>query len=317
MQPQLRFEPVSFSWVALHPQPKGVLQFIGGAFFGSLPTLFYRYLLRQLFEAGYTLIVFPFRFSFRHWSIALSLLEEQRRLRPILQVMASQAGYKTELYSQPSSYAWIGHSLGCKYIALLELLSGHDWQADIADCIDAKTLQYLAMRLPQAEAIRGQPSLLMAPDISDTESAIPIKPIARWLDHMGWGAKPTRRQTKNLIKRSRLFRLTAMISFDRDSIAGSVLDQEEEKSDVLWLVRQLQPAGLLNREIPGKHLEPIGIQLGRYLVDLNPLDKFIKPLSDRQLEQVALELLDLLEERSQLSAASVPLAEAIAAEVSA
>jgi len=52
MQSSFRFQPLLFSWVALHPKPKGVIQFVGGAFFGSFPTLFYRYFLSQLFEAG-------------------------------------------------------------------------------------------------------------------------------------------------------------------------------------------------------------------------------------------------------------------------
>jgi hypothetical protein len=64
--PNLNFQPVSFSWLALHPQPQGVIQFIGGAFFGSLPTLSYRDLLHRLYDAGYTVVAIPFRFSFRH-----------------------------------------------------------------------------------------------------------------------------------------------------------------------------------------------------------------------------------------------------------
>ena len=52
MPSHLHFQPISFSWVALHPQPKGVIQFMGGAFFGSFPTVFYRYFLGQLFESG-------------------------------------------------------------------------------------------------------------------------------------------------------------------------------------------------------------------------------------------------------------------------
>ncbi|NEP08175.1 MAG: hypothetical protein F6K34_27435, partial [Okeania sp. SIO4D6] len=42
----------------------------------------------------------------------------------------------------------------------------------------------------------------------------------------------------------------------------------------------------------GKHLEPVGIKVGNYIVDLNPLDKFIQPIERRYLEQVALHLLD-------------------------
>jgi len=31
----LRFRPISNSWVAVHPRPRGVVQFVGGAFFGE------------------------------------------------------------------------------------------------------------------------------------------------------------------------------------------------------------------------------------------------------------------------------------------
>ena len=30
----MKFQPIAHSWVALHPEPKGIIQFIGGAFFG-------------------------------------------------------------------------------------------------------------------------------------------------------------------------------------------------------------------------------------------------------------------------------------------
>ncbi|NEP84964.1 MAG: hypothetical protein F6K39_46810 [Okeania sp. SIO3B3] len=49
--------------------------------------------------------------------------------------------------------------------------------------------------------------------------------------------------------------------------------------------------GLLHQEIQGKHLEPVGIKIGNYIVYLNPLDKFIQPISHRYLEQVALHFL--------------------------
>jgi hypothetical protein len=63
----MKFQPISRSWVAIHPQPKGVIQFIGGAFFGTfVPTFFYRGLLSFLYNQGYTIIVLPFSFTFNH-----------------------------------------------------------------------------------------------------------------------------------------------------------------------------------------------------------------------------------------------------------
>ena len=37
MPASFEFKVISSSWVALHPEPDGVVQFIGGAFFGTLP----------------------------------------------------------------------------------------------------------------------------------------------------------------------------------------------------------------------------------------------------------------------------------------
>lgn len=276
-----KFQPLSSSWVALHPQPQGVIQFMGGAFFGTFPTLFYRHLFNQLFQAGYTLVALPFRFSFRHWSIALSLLAEQQRLRHLLPAQAHRQGYAADLYAEPASYVWLGHSLGCKYIALLELLSDRSYPAVVAETIGDQTAQWLQQRLADLgqSDICNQPSLLLAPDMSDTTSAIPWKGLARWLDQCQLGVRPTRRQTQALIDRSRLFHLTGLISFGQDGVAGSIQDASADESDVLWLYRHLQDKGLLHQELPGKHLEPMGVRVGRWLVDLNPLDKFAKPLS--------------------------------------
>src|SRR5689334_8122940 len=111
MAENLKFVPLSFSWVAIHPEPKGVIQFIGGAFFGTFPTLFYRYFFEKLYEEGYTIIALPFRFSFRHWQIAISLLKEQETLQKELLKITCDP-----LYRDNTKYFWIGHSLGCKYI---------------------------------------------------------------------------------------------------------------------------------------------------------------------------------------------------------
>ncbi|MBD2498458.1 DUF1350 family protein [Nostoc sp. FACHB-280] len=121
---KLRFKPVSFSWVALHPQPKGVIQFIGGAFFGTFgPMFFYRYLLECLYQQGYTIILLPFNFTFDHYREAGFLIREQYKLIPELVRMAEVAGYDYKIYLDDSNFSWIGHSIGCKYIALLEAFS--------------------------------------------------------------------------------------------------------------------------------------------------------------------------------------------------
>lgn len=311
MRETFKFSPASFSWVAVHPNPKGVIQFIGGAFFGTFPTLFYRYFLQSLFEEGYTIIALPFRFSFRHWPIAIDLLKEQERLRHELTAIAHRLGYEDEVYQNKANYFWLGHSLGCKYIALLEFLSGQQWK-QITSCVEQAACQQIEAIIADAglknASIIDQPSLLIAPDISDTESAIPIRAIARFLDRVGLGVKPTRGQTQCLIDRSLLFNLTALISFDRDTLAGSETDEFKsqkirDNSDVFWLIGQLKKRKfpILYQELRGKHLEPLGVRVGELIVDLNPFDKFMKPIKDRELEGCVIQALDLLGQRqSQL-----------------
>jgi Protein of unknown function (DUF1350) len=308
MSKQFKFQPISFSWVAIHPQPKGVVQFIGGSFFGSFPTLFYRYFLQQLFEEGYTVIALPFRFTFRHWQIALGLLKEQEILRKELTEIAQKLGYESKIYQELSSYFWVGHSLGCKYIALLEFLSDDRYPNIVdkfSDRPDYEQIQSLIQSLDiKKPSIKNQPSLLIAPDISNTESAIPVRSLAKLLDKFGLGVLPTREQTQCFIASSSLFNLTAIISFDRDDIAGSIKDinkipEQQKMSDVLWLIKQLnqRKLSLLSQEIEGKHLEPVGIKISTYIVDLNPWDKFIKPLKSRLLEHWSVRLLDALKKR--------------------
>lgn len=308
MSNTFKFQPVSFSWVAIHPQPKGVVQFIGGSFFGSFPTLFYRYFLQQLFEEGYTVVALPFRFTFRHWPIAIGLLKEQQILRTELTKIAQKLGYESEIYQELSSYFWVGHSLGCKYIALLEFLSDDRYPSIVdkfCDRADYQKIQNLIENLGiDRPSIKGQPSLLIAPDISNTESAIPVRSLAQLLDKFGFGVLPTREQTQYFIASSSLFNLTALISFDRDDIAGATNDintspEQQKMSDVLWLIKQLnkKKLPLLSQEIEGNHLEPVGIQIGNYIVQLNFWNKFMKPLKNRFLEYWSVHFLDALKKR--------------------
>jgi hypothetical protein len=303
MDVQLQFRPLSFSWVALHPQPKGVIHFIGGAFFGSLPTLCYRFLLRALYAQGYTIIALPFRFSFRHWAIAGRLFKEQEQLRSLLIAEAQHLGYESEIYRDPERDIWLGHSLGCKYIALLEFLSDPQWQTilrqNLGSAAAEDIIETLSSITEQPISIQGQASILMAPDISDTESAIPLRGIARLLDSLGWGVLPTRHQTQMLIQRSQLFNLTALIAFKEDDIAGNGSPTQEgrhpgEESDVRWFFRLLQQRKppFLFAELPGKHLEPLGFQIGAWT--FNPLGIQKGALPSRPIEPTITKFAEIL-----------------------
>ena len=313
-EPKFKFTPLSFSWVAIHPQPKGVIQFIGGAFFGSFPTVFYHYFLKKLYEAGYTIIVLPFRFTFDHWSVSLQLLREHYALRQALIEQVIDLGYDPEVYFKDANYRWVGHSLGCKYIMLLELLSGFE-SSKVKDSTQFDSLwETIKPNLPDSKEeevakverqiekykdkveniynewlrikkniealvghdvdltglfLRDEPSLLIAPDISDTDSAIPLEAAAKLADRLEIGVKPTKRQTQILIQNSGLFSLTSILAFSKDMIAGN-LDNLTGDSDVAWLVKNLKSrlGDDKVRELKNAyHLELHGQQVDRYVFD--------------------------------------------------
>jgi hypothetical protein len=84
--------------------------------------LFYRSLLQRLFNDGYTIVILPFNFTFDHYAEAGFLIREQYEIMPELVRRSIFAGYEYEPYLSDESFSWLGHSIGCKYIALLEAL---------------------------------------------------------------------------------------------------------------------------------------------------------------------------------------------------
>lgn len=275
------YERISRSLVARHPNPIGVVEFYGGQFFGQLPATSYDYFLGMLFRAGYTIIAVPFTFGFNHTAIAEVLLVERDRVRERLPELANLPHF------------WVGHSLGCKFIALLE----------------AYTEPVSGMFLPPgrtlATALRGildEPSLLMAPDIGNTDSALPVPILPQLLDAFGLGVRPTRAETQHLIATNQLFGLTALISFARDRVAGNA-SEPPAVSDVAWFLQTLdaRPGGrLLHEELPGGHLVPFGIRFSDTVLELDPQFGFLPAEPPAELEAVAVRLLAALTERRSL-----------------
>jgi hypothetical protein len=263
------FQAISRSWVAPHPTPQGVVEFLGGAFFGTFPRLAYSHFLRSLYEAGYTVITLPFPFGFDHGAIAENLLIERDR---VLQQLDPS--------HQEIPRFWIGHSLGCKYILLLEA----------------------------AQKIWNQPSLLIAPDISDTQDAVPIPGLGQFLDRIHRGVRPNRRDTQRLLqeKKDGLFNLTALIAFEEDRVAGQSQDSPEA-SDVAWFVQTLDDkpgVQLIQHTLPGNHTEIVGVRFYRRdgsfaFVDLDFADGFFEPPQARGLESTAIACLGQLLQRLQ------------------
>ena len=275
MEAKFKFRPIHFNWVAIHPQPIGIVHVIGGAFFGTFLTIFYRYLLRRLFEQGYTIAALPFRFTFRHWSVAIGLVKDQSELRKEIAEEAKRLGYEYQIYEEQPTAAkpnhfWLAHSVGCKYIALLELLSdleNGDIKDVLGDCVGTKQYQQIENSLRGVDlkeiSLTNQPSLLLAPVIAGIESAIPFRPLAEFVKNFGLDVQPNVKQTRCLINRSKLFNLTAAIAFGQDRIASNPeMDEDgEPKGTIEWLkkhVPRIKFSELPNR----KHLAPLGFRYG-------------------------------------------------------
>ncbi|NJN19243.1 MAG: DUF1350 family protein [Oscillochloris sp.] len=272
------YKHISRSLVARHPQPVGVIEFYGGQFFGQLPVTSYDYLLATLFRNGYTIIGVPFTFGFDHVAIAEGLLRERDNVRRLL----------PELDSVP--HFWLGHSLGCKFISLLEVYTNPN---------DGMFAPPGGPRLAAAQrGILDEPAILMAPDIADTAQAVPIPALGRFLDALGLGIQPDRRETQHLIESDPLFGLTALISFHSDRIAGNI-SQSPERSDAAWFLKMLQgrhPEGVLHQELPGGHLVPLGLQLDDIVLELDPFG-VAQAQPPALLEQTVLEMLGKLNYR--------------------
>lgn len=288
-QENFDFKRFSHNWVAIHPHPKGIIQFIGSFIFGSFPINSYKYLFQNLFEQGYTIFVFPFPLTplkFDHWQVAINLLKEEYNLRvEIIRFLTQNhkiSHHDLEVYLDDSNYYWLGHSLGCKYITLLEILSNDSIQRNLiiqnalrdrydeklkslinsVDIAREKAEQQISKLLNKSIKInkyfiQNQPSILLAPEISNTVTINKINiPKNQSLSNFELIVSPNARETKYMITQSQnLFNLTGIISFAQDCIA---------RDDVTFLAQQLSLKPFrppVDQELFGWHFEPNSIQI--------------------------------------------------------
>lgn len=291
------FQSFSNSWVAINPNPKGIIQFIGSFIFGSFPINSYKYLLQNLFEQGYTIIVFKFPFTplkFDHWQVATDLLKEEYALRVEIIRFLTQNGKTSqnnlEIYLDDTNYYWLGHSLGCKYISLLEILSNDATQRNLiiqkslGDRYNEKLVTLInsvdvAREKAEREIskllnkpikinkyfIKGQPSILLAPEISNTVTLNKFNiPTSKRPSKFELLVFPNASETKSMISRStNLFNLTGIISFSQDFIA---------RDDVSFLFQQLSLKPLSSpkhEELFGWHLDPNAVEIKHLGICIN------------------------------------------------
>lgn len=257
MDAKFNLKPIGFSWVSIHPNPIGVVQVIGGIFFGSFPSIFYRHLLRQLFDAGYTVIATPYQFTSNHWKVAIKLVKKRIRVVAAIKKRAEKLGYDFSIYnedpkSRKANYFWVGHSVGCKYIALLELLADLEtrgFSKSLGKCVGENQFKQIQSSLGKTDladiSIKNQPSVLLAPAITGIESAVPIRFLADLIKRIGLDVKPNVEETHCLIHNSNLFNLEGIVSYKEDNIA---------RDTILWLKDNIRPA--VFSVLSGGHLAP-------------------------------------------------------------
>lgn len=310
----MKFQHVAHSWIALHPRPQGVIQFIGGAFFGTFGTgIFYRYLLKYFYDREFTIVILPFRFTFNHYAEAGFLITEQYEILPEIIRMAKAENYKYSAYLEETNFYWLGHSIGCKYITLLEgfsalpdepqdrqkfiksLLVNYRSKENIAKVVSeieslieslqskvliAKKLiaDYIDRDISLGDSridgdvnstnsigwlfIKDQSSIFLAPENSDTSSAIKSSFLAKLIDKLGFGVSPNSVETNTLIIQSQLFNKLDLISFKSDTTANQTVN----------LLKSILGNRLSGKyfSTKGGHLRPLGSQFMQHV--FNPFD---------------------------------------------
>ncbi|WP_404783301.1 DUF1350 family protein [Altericista sp. CCNU0014] len=244
-------------FASIHPDPEGVVHFIGGYFFGSGVSCWYKTLLDSL-QQRFTVHSYSYSFAqLSHWTIAKDLLEQIEQVKQAGIKTAKQMGYNPKIYTDPSKHCLVGHSLGCECIGLIRFLgfdknkqiqileaARHQLGAKIVTDLDFSDVK----ALPQLQSVPYRASLLMAPCFK-TPTAV------SWLLQV----RPQQDLVRYLIQQNpQLLSLTSLLSFKGDTIAGP---------DVGWCQPVLKSQGSLqsSHEIDDIH-HPYWIALQYHMI---------------------------------------------------
>lgn len=106
----MEWQQVENNFVLTPSQPKGVIHFLGGAFFAAAPHISYSRVLETLAQAGYVVVATPFTNStFDHRQIAIDVYKSFKRTR-------------SKLFLDYFPIFGMGHSMGCKIHLLINCL---------------------------------------------------------------------------------------------------------------------------------------------------------------------------------------------------
>jgi len=280
-----QYKEICGSYVAIPENPIGVVEFYGGQFFGQFPVSTYDYFLKCIYDAGYAVIAVPYKFSTDHISVAQELLHVRDCVKDAYPEIAAL------------KFFWIGHSLGCKLIAMLEAWT----DTETNQFVLPKSFNRATENMLELAGIRDQPSVLIAPVFADSKDIVPIPALAEIIDGLGCGVVPTRQEVRDKIQESDLFNLTGVICFEEDEIAGHFNSDPADK-DVPWLIKKLSKPGradeFYKKELPGGHLKPNGCYCCEHIFGVHMASNMlILPTvypAPRDLEPVVLNMLKKL-----------------------
>jgi hypothetical protein len=106
----MEWRQIEENWVLTPNKPKGVIHFLGGAFFAAAPHVAYGRVLEQLAENDYAIVATPFlNNTFDHRQIARDVNASFRKVR-------------SKLFLDYFPVFGMGHSMGCKIHLLINCL---------------------------------------------------------------------------------------------------------------------------------------------------------------------------------------------------
>lgn len=106
----MEWKQVEDNWVLTPAKPKGVIHFLGGAFFAAAPHVAYSRVLEQLGQNNYAIVATPFlNNTFDHRQIARDVHTSFRKVR-------------SKLFLDYFPVFGLGHSMGCKIHLLVNSL---------------------------------------------------------------------------------------------------------------------------------------------------------------------------------------------------
>ncbi|MEN9204077.1 MAG: DUF1350 family protein [Thermostichus sp. DG02_3_bins_51] len=235
------------TWFLLPSQPRAVIHFLGGAFVGAAPQLFYSRLLEELARIGLAIIATPYNTDIDHAQLALTA------------VQSLQSGLRRKALGHLPLFG-LGHSLGCK-------------------------LQILACLMDPSGGIQRQGNILLAYSNASLNQALPLLQLLSqawpqqqltefWRMWMGSSSPPVNMwmefdpspvETNRLVEEEYSVRNNLLLEFRQDDI-----------DDIPLLYQQLHrrfPNHTEWHPLEGDHLTPLGL---RYPfqpgVEFSPLD---------------------------------------------